>query len=201
MNARSTATSDEAPFNTYNEVKFNKDIVTHLFKACVNTAKKKMNSLTQSSVQEIDVKEQSSMSDIEVDDCIEAIEIAEEQERFKLAYNELDEVYDECSEKDWDGYGAEAITAKAYNEAKIILNIIPTSYPEPEITPEPGGGIGIEWYKGEGESFIISVDGSKVMVYAGLFGKNNETYGNESFRNTIPRVIFEFLDRLYPGVG
>jgi len=110
---------------------------------------------------------------------------------------ELEEIYEECSEKNWDGYGADKISHEAYYEATKLLNLIPTTFPMPEIAPEPDGGIGIEWYKGKGQTFIISVDGRTVIAFAGLFGENSEVYGTETFTNIIPTFIFDHLKRLF----
>jgi hypothetical protein len=43
------------------------------------------------------------------------------------------EVYKECSGADWDGYGAVAVTPDAYEEAKRIIDLLPSSIRLPEI--------------------------------------------------------------------
>jgi len=113
------------------------------------------------------------------------------------AIKELYEIYIENSEDDWDGYGAAALSYDAYFEASKILMIIPTSLPMPEVAAEPDGGIGLEWYKEKGYSFVISVNGKGIISYAGLFGSGNETYGSESFSGLLPKTIIDGLRRLY----
>jgi len=113
------------------------------------------------------------------------------------ALKSLDEVYEECSEANWDGYDAAPISLEAYFEASKLLRIIPSSYPMPDILPEPNGEIGLEWYKDRGFSFVISVHGKNVITYVGLFGNNNETYGTEGFTNSVPKVVLNGLKRLF----
>ncbi len=116
------------------------------------------------------------------------------------AFQDLEEIYDECSIENWDGYGARAITQETYFEASKLLELIPTSYPMPDICPEPNGGIGLEWYKERGYSLIVSVSGRNIIIYAGLFGENNEAHGTEHFTNSMPQVILNFLKRLFSDI-
>lgn len=114
------------------------------------------------------------------------------------ALESLNEVYEECLEPNWDGYGAAAISPEAYFEASKLLRIIPTSFPMPEILPEPEGEIGLEWYKRENHVFVVSVAGNNIITYAGLFGENNEIHGTEYFGDSIPKVIIDSVERLFP---
>ncbi|MDP2646570.1 MAG: hypothetical protein Q8P24_16645 [Desulfobacterales bacterium] len=114
------------------------------------------------------------------------------------AIEELDEIYKEFSEEDWDGYGAVALSPEAYYEARKFLINVPTFLPKPEITAEPDGGIGLEWYKDRGYSYIVSVNGNKTISYAGLFGFESETHGKESFFGPLPKIVIDGLKRLYP---
>lgn len=115
-----------------------------------------------------------------------------------LALERLEEVYKECSMEDWDSYDAAAISQEAYLEARRLLRLIPSSFPMPDILPEPEGEIGLEWYKESGFSFVISVGGNNIITYAGRFGKNNETYGTEYFTDSMPKIILDSLRRLFP---
>jgi hypothetical protein len=108
----------------------------------------------------------------------------------------LFEVYKECSKADWDGYGAAAITADAYEEAKKIIKLLPSSIRMPEIVAEPSGEIGLEWRRGRGQIFVMSVSGRHKINYAGLFS-GNKIYGSEYFDETLPSLVIEHLRRLY----
>ena len=106
------------------------------------------------------------------------------------------EVYKECSNADWDGYGAVGVTSDAYEEAKKIIDLLPSSIQMPEIVPEPTGEIGLEWRRARGRIFIMSVNGSHRISYAGIFD-GNETHGLEHYEKTLPPVVTEHLRRLY----
>jgi hypothetical protein len=106
------------------------------------------------------------------------------------------EVYRECSCADWDGYGAAAVTPDAYEEAKKIIDLLPSSIQVPEIVPEPTGEIGFEWRQGRGRIFIMSVNGRHRISYAGIFD-GNKTHGSEYFEETLPSVVIEHLRRIY----
>jgi hypothetical protein len=105
-------------------------------------------------------------------------------------------VYKECSRADWDGYGAIAITADAYEEAIKIIKLLPSSIHMPEIVAEPSGEVGLEWRRGRGQIFVMSVSGRHKIIYAGLFS-GNTIHGSEYFGETLPSRIIEHLRRLY----
>ena len=109
----------------------------------------------------------------------------------------LDEVFDECSVEGWDGYDALPITKCTYNEAKRLIESLPlTTFPIPEVVPEPSGEIGLEWYREERQVFVASVSGRSEIVYAGLLGVN-KLHGTEYFGDLLPSEILDKLKRLY----
>ncbi len=114
-----------------------------------------------------------------------------------FAIERLDEVYNECSEANWDGYGAKPISHETYFEARKLLTMIPLSFLMPEILAEPDGEIGFEWYKDKDSVFVISVSGNNIITYAGLFGTSNKTHGTECFADELPRIILENIRRLF----
>ncbi|MBW2059957.1 MAG: hypothetical protein JRI95_00175 [Deltaproteobacteria bacterium] len=87
----------------------------------------------------------------------------------------LQEIREEASEPNWDGYDAEPISDNTYYQAREMLLYWISSYTLlPELSPEPDGGIGFEWYKKNKQVFVISVDGSNEVTYAGIFGLEKE---------------------------
>ena len=110
----------------------------------------------------------------------------------------ISETWRECSNENWDGYGAQPISHYTYMEAIIFLTLIPPSVPMPEVVPEPAGEIAFEWYKGKGRVFVASVGGQNVIKYAGLFGENNKAHGTESFHNgELPKNIVSYIRRVF----
>lgn len=112
----------------------------------------------------------------------------------------LSEVYHKCLEANWDGYGSAPITYDSYLEASKLFRMIPSSFPMPDILPEPDGEIGLEWYRENDLVFSISFSGKNIITYAGLFGKNNEAHGTEYFTDSIPKTILDFLKRLFSSI-
>jgi len=121
--------------------------------------------------------------------------IAETLGRLDEVIFSIDELCRECSLEGWDGYEAPPIAEDACYEAKRFIRSLPVSFPMPEIVPEPNGGIGLEWSKGDRLIFVASVSGKNEIVYAGLFGMN-KSHGTEYFGETLPTAIVENLKRL-----
>ena len=113
------------------------------------------------------------------------------------AMESLIDVYKECSVADWDGYGANPVSKESVFEASKFIDLIPSSFPMPQVIAEPSGEIGLEWVKDKGLIFAISFSGNNMISYAGIFG-SNKTHGTEYFGDTIPPAIIENLRRLYP---
>ena len=111
---------------------------------------------------------------------------------------ELDKVYGECSEVNWDGYGATPISRETYSEARKLLRMMPSCLPMPDLSVEPDGEIAFEWYKDKYSVFVISVGGNNIITYAGLFGKSSKTHGVEYLADELPKVIIYNIQRLFP---
>lgn len=114
----------------------------------------------------------------------------------EAALESLLEVYEESSKADWDGYGASPVTEDAFYEARKLIQLLPSSVPMPEISAEPTGEIGLEWYRGKRFTFVVSLSGKNILTYAGIFG-SNKTHGTEYFGESLPSIIVENLRRLY----
>jgi hypothetical protein len=110
---------------------------------------------------------------------------------------QLNQVYQGCSEKNWDGYDALPISEKAYFEATKLIMLLPAHIYKPEIIPEPTGEIALEWYLGKNFIFVISVSGNNLITYAGLFGSTSKTHGTEFFGTKLPKTIIENIQRLF----
>jgi len=108
----------------------------------------------------------------------------------------LNEIYRECSHENWDGDGAAPITAGAYEEARRIIDVLPSSIPAPEIVAEPTGDIGFEWRRGQGQILVISVGGKYRIAFAGIFA-GNKVHGTEYYSDRLPSAIMQHLRRLY----
>ncbi|MEW5816559.1 MAG: hypothetical protein AB1798_14345 [Spirochaetota bacterium] len=113
------------------------------------------------------------------------------------AAESLLELYKDCSEKNWDGYGANPVSKDSIYEALDFIQLLPSSFPMPQILAEPSGEIGLEWYKDKKLIFAISFNGKNMITFAGIFG-SNKIHGEEYFGDSIPSIVIENLRRLYP---
>jgi hypothetical protein len=114
--------------------------------------------------------------------------------------SELDEILRSCSQDNWDGYGANAISVDTYLEARKIIHMLNSAFlnfPMPEITPEPDGNIGFEWNDNYGRTLLFSIDDNQTLTYAGIFGLN-KAHGYETLNDFIPGTLIYYLKRLYP---
>lgn len=115
-----------------------------------------------------------------------------------IALEELGDIYEECSEEDWDGYKAVPLSKEAYLAVKKLLNMISeSSFPQPDILPEPDGSIGLLWFRDDNSCFIVSIPGDNIIFYVGRFGGNNTTHGIEYLSNSLPEVITDNLIGLF----
>ncbi len=108
----------------------------------------------------------------------------------------LQDLYDRCSKQGWDGYDAVPIIEDTYEEARHLIAMLPTSCPPPDITPDPTGHISFEWYKSPRKVLVVSVNGTGVLTYAGLFG-SGKIGGAEPYETSLPAAIIDSLARLY----
>lgn len=112
------------------------------------------------------------------------------------ALEALEQVFEECSEDNWDGYGASAVEVDTYLESRRFLQSLPTTIPIPEITVEPDGEIAFEWYVAPRKILSVSVGSHNILTYAGLFGLS-KTHGTEYFGDELPATILSNLQRLF----
>lgn len=108
----------------------------------------------------------------------------------------LQQAYDDCSEPNWDGYGAAPLTASAYDEALALLNSLPPGLPPPEVVPEPDGSIGLEWSRGLDRSIAVSISGRGLIAYAGMLGRGSRAHGTEIFNDFLSETVLGYIQRV-----
>jgi hypothetical protein len=127
-----------------------------------------------------------------LEDCSQSVIIGSELEIIQ----ELNNLWEECSFENWDGYGAKPIDPDSFSEAERFIKALPTTAPRPEISADPDGEISIDWIIEPRKVFSVSIGRRNEITYAGLFG-SNKTYGREYFGDEIPKAISDNLDRLF----
>jgi hypothetical protein len=107
--------------------------------------------------------------------------------------DELLETYSDCCTPNWDGYGAPPIKPDAVLEALHFIGELPRDISMPAVSPEPDGYIGLEWCDDRGRTFVVSLNGTSEITYAGILGGGNKVHGYARFMGTIPRSIRDLL--------
>ena len=104
---------------------------------------------------------------------------------------ELDDIYVECSSKNWDGYRAKPIIKGLRKIVEKFLNALPSNIPDPEISPDPDGEISLEWCYAKNKMFSISIGRKGQIAYAVLDGARRSS-GIEVFEKEMPEsIIFQ----------
>jgi len=107
--------------------------------------------------------------------------------------NELASVFEDCSQTNWDAYGALPLSQEAFQETLSFLRSMPLDLARPEVVPEPDGDIALEWKGTGGRTFIVSFDGTSAATFAGLLGGGNKIHGTSRFIGSMPQNIQDIL--------
>jgi hypothetical protein len=110
-------------------------------------------------------------------------------------FSELDQVAAECGTPNWDGYGAEPVSAYAYRHAFTLLRALPPGTPEPAVGADPDGDITLEWHHSARRTLSISVNGDGDLIYAALLGASR-AYGVEPFWGVVPQIVLNLVERV-----
>lgn len=111
---------------------------------------------------------------------------------------ELDEVWKDCSEPDWDGYDAYPVTADARNQAERFLNALPADCHAPSLGAEPLGHLSLEWHRDRYWTLSVSVTPEGALHYAALLGRDRACGTIPNF-DEVPQAILELIERVYAG--
>jgi hypothetical protein len=115
-----------------------------------------------------------------------------------MAYATIEEVRAECSQPNWDGYGARPISEAVAERARSFLDNLPSSLPAPDIVPESDGDLAIEWHLGSQRVFSVSISKEGPLHFAGLFGEE-ERHGVEPFYGVVSSEILSYIRKLFSG--
>src|SRR5947209_7145990 len=84
--------------------------------------------------------------------------------------SELHRLQDECSEPDWDGYGALPMSKTGAARAEAFIRALPTGIDLPELAPEPDGAVSLDWSPSKSRLFTLSVGPHSMLAYAWIDG-------------------------------
>lgn len=119
--------------------------------------------------------------------------------RYKRIANLIEllvDIYSDCNQTGWDGYNAQPITESALIDAIRLYSLLPKDIIQPEVTPEPDGSIGFEWYTNAWRTLSMSVNGDNIIVFSGLFGGNDTDHGHKPLADKLDPSLVSMIDRL-----
>ncbi len=112
-----------------------------------------------------------------------------------LLAGELLELWEECREDDWDGYGARGLDPAACSRAMRLLSLLSRHLPLPDLSAMPNGDVALDWDFEPRRSLTVTVSGSARIVWAAIAG-DEESSGTVSFVSEFPAPIRSLIERL-----
>ena len=88
----------------------------------------------------------------------------------KGTFQQLDEIFEECSSIGWDGANAKPISAETLQSAEAFLKSFPLGIESPDVGAEPDGAITLEWYKSTDKVISISINPGGWLYFAAIIG-------------------------------
>ena len=110
-------------------------------------------------------------------------------------FDQLLDVYHECSEPGWDGAEALPVSMASLDAAGSFLLSLPHSFPMPEVSADAQGEIHLEWYANRRRLLTISF-GSNALHYAGQFGASTAR-GRETTGLPMPESLIMSIRRVF----
>lgn len=109
---------------------------------------------------------------------------------------ELAEVWEECSEPDWDGYNALPASWDSLKTAERLLLSLPLGTKLPTVGAIPNGNVTLEWHHSRRRSLSVSISPDGDLHYAALLGPAR-TCGTEPFFDEAPTTILDLIARVF----
>jgi hypothetical protein len=109
---------------------------------------------------------------------------------------ELQAVFDQCAEEDWDGYGAKPLYGELQGRVIRFLRSLGSHIGAPEIVPEPDGAIALEWANSKHQVLSLSIDLSDQIAFAWLDGAERGK-GVLRMSSQFPEKITALLESIF----
>jgi len=113
----------------------------------------------------------------------------------RAAKEELLDVSEECTEPDWDGYGAKAVESDTYRNAFAFIDALPPGYPKPEIDADPDGCLSFGWHRSGRYTLSVSIGPDNDLYWAALLGASKRN-GCEPFLGAIPAEVLKLISAI-----
>jgi hypothetical protein len=105
--------------------------------------------------------------------------------------------YEKYRATNWDGHGAEAITATTLEYARKFIKALPTTLGTPDVAPAGDGSIALEWIPGHhatlSKLFLDIGPGEEWCAYWKLHDGHFDTVTHEGFHPTTTKAVLQDL--------
>ena len=112
----------------------------------------------------------------------------------KGTFQQLVEVFNECSSADWDGEQAKPISEGVLNDAVRFLCSFPLGIDAPEVGAEPDGAMTLEWYRSPNKVISISINPDGWVYWAALIGtsrRHGADYAMMGISDDLLKIILQ----------
>lgn len=116
----------------------------------------------------------------------------------KGTFQQIEEVFVECSFEGWDGENARPISEEIRRRAIEFLESLPLGIEAPDVGAEPDGDITLEWYRSPQWILSVSISAKRELSYAALFGTSKH-YGSIPFYGKAPNILLTFINQITAG--
>lgn len=113
----------------------------------------------------------------------------------EAALDELDAMRTEASRQGWDGYGGQPVSSASYDQAKALLEALPTTSAFPEISVAADGDVALDWFFGPRQALTLTISGNGRLTFAWMNGHRSYR-GTDWFDEGIPGTIAEAISYL-----
>lgn len=112
-----------------------------------------------------------------------------------FAISRVESLLVECSQKDWDGEGAAAISIESAKHAMAILDSIPATLTPSTVTCDRDGWISFEWFRNPRWVLAISFSPNGFLHFASLRGEETR-YGRVPGSAMIPNELLDIASEI-----
>lgn len=112
--------------------------------------------------------------------------------------SELDEIGQECSGADWDGYHALPVKSRTVLLAKALVRMLPFDLQYPSPGAEPDGHVALEWYCSPDRVLSVSIGPAGDLHWAVMIDGQGD-HGKSFLSDQLPMELLYLIKRVMEG--
>lgn len=102
----------------------------------------------------------------------------------------------EASQDGWDGFDGRAVAPDTFMHALELLESLPSTVSQPEISVHPDGQVSFYWTGGQRRTVVVAVSSTGLLSFASLHGQRR-LHGSEYLVNGLPSWLAFVLRQLH----